>query len=140
MAPRAVTARTRAACRCFTAGSCPIPPRVAALKARKVLAFAGIGDPEKFFATARAAGHRASRAPSLSRSSPLHAPRKRPTLIMQAEHDGLALLTTEKDRARMTGDPALAALAARAHVLPVTLEIDGGGRVARRLRAQAVQG
>ena len=33
---------------------------------------------------------------------------------MQAEHDGLALLTTEKDRARMTGDPALAALAASA--------------------------
>ena len=31
--------------------------------------------------------------------------RRRPTLIMQAEHDGLALVTTEKDRARMTGDP-----------------------------------
>ena len=26
-------------------------------------------------------------------------------LIMDAEHDGLALLTTEKDRARMAGDP-----------------------------------
>ena len=40
-------------------------------------------------------------------------------LIMRAEHSGLALLTTEKDRARMTGD-ILDALAERAHVLPVT--------------------
>jgi tetraacyldisaccharide 4'-kinase len=43
---------------------------------------------------------------------------------MQAEHDGLTLLTTEKDRARMAGDPALAALAERAQVLPVTLVVD----------------
>ncbi len=43
---------------------------------------------------------------------------------MQAEHDGLALLTTEKDHARMAGEPALAALAARAQVLPVTLVVD----------------
>jgi hypothetical protein len=42
---------------------------------------------------------------------------------MRAEHDGLALLTTEKDRARMTGEPLLAALAAKAHVLPVTLAV-----------------
>ena len=48
-------------------------------------------------------------------------------LVMQAEHDGLELLTTEKDHARMIGDPALAALAERAHVLPVTLEIDRRG-------------
>ena len=43
---------------------------------------------------------------------------------MQAEHDGLALLTTEKDRARMAGEPALAALAASAQALPVTLVVD----------------
>jgi tetraacyldisaccharide 4'-kinase len=34
------------------------------------------------------------------------------------------LLTTEKDRARMTGDPALHALATQVHVLPVKLELD----------------
>jgi tetraacyldisaccharide 4'-kinase len=43
---------------------------------------------------------------------------------MEAEHDGLALLTTEKDRARMAGEPLLAALAARSHVLPVTLVVE----------------
>jgi hypothetical protein len=43
---------------------------------------------------------------------------------MQAEHSGLALLTTEKDRARMAGEPVLAALAAKSHVLPVTMEVE----------------
>jgi tetraacyldisaccharide 4'-kinase len=43
---------------------------------------------------------------------------------MRAEHAGLTLLTTEKDHARMAGDPALAALAERAQVLPVTLVVD----------------
>jgi tetraacyldisaccharide 4'-kinase len=43
---------------------------------------------------------------------------------MQAEHEGLTLLTTEKDHARMMGDPVLAALAVRAQVLPVTLVVD----------------
>jgi tetraacyldisaccharide 4'-kinase len=42
---------------------------------------------------------------------------------MAAEHAGLALLTTEKDRARMAGDPLTEALAARVHVLPVTLAV-----------------
>jgi tetraacyldisaccharide 4'-kinase len=42
---------------------------------------------------------------------------------MQAEHGGLALLTTEKDRARMVGEPALAALAEKSHVLPVTMVV-----------------
>ncbi len=99
------------------------PAAVADLKARKVLAFAGIGDPEKFFASASAAGiaiiqrkpfadhHRYSAAEAAA-------------LIGAAEAGGLTLLTTEKDRARMTDEPALAALAARVHVLPVTLAVD----------------
>jgi tetraacyldisaccharide 4'-kinase len=44
--------------------------------------------------------------------------------MMEADEDGLALLTTEKDRARMTGDPLLAVLAQRSHVLPVTMVMD----------------
>jgi tetraacyldisaccharide 4'-kinase len=42
---------------------------------------------------------------------------------MDAEHEALALITTEKDHARMAGDPSLAALAAKSHVLPVRMEI-----------------
>jgi len=96
---------------------------IAGLKARKVLAFAGIGDVEKFFATAAAAGI----AIAERRPFPDHhryTAEEAAELIMRAEHDGLALLTTEKDRARMTGEPLLAALAARAHVLPVTMVVE----------------
>ena len=101
----------------------PDAAAVAELKGRKVLAFAGIGDPEKFFRTATDAGiDVAERQPF-----PDHhrfTPEQAAELIMRAEHDGLALLTTEKDCARMMGEPLLAALAAKAHVLPVTLVVD----------------
>lgn len=93
------------------------------LKARKVLAFAGIGDPAKFFATAEAAGI----AIAERKAFPDHhrfTAEEAGELVMQAEHSGLALLTTEKDKARMTGEPVLAALSAKAHVLPVTLVVE----------------
>jgi tetraacyldisaccharide 4'-kinase len=96
---------------------------VQTLAGKRVLAFAGIGDPEKFFATVAAAGIEAPRRlsfPDHHRFSPEEAA----SLLMQAEHHGLELLTTEKDHARMIGDPALAVLAESARVLPVTLQID----------------
>ena len=87
---------------------------------RPVLAFAGIGDPDKFFASVEAlglniAGRRAF--PDHHRFTAEDAA----DLVMRADEQGLALITTEKDRARMTGDPAAAALSQRAHVLPVTM-------------------
>ena len=93
-----------------------------ALKGRKVLAFAGIGDPEKFFASAQEAGIDIAEC----RSFPDHhrfSAEESANLIMDAEHNGLALLTTEKDHARMAGDPLTETLAARVHVLPVTLAV-----------------
>src|SRR6185437_4092932 len=98
----------------------PDAAAVTALKARKVLAFAGIGDPDKFFATAEAAGIVVAQRNSFPDHHRFTA-EETADLIMRAEHGGLALLTTEKDRARMTGEPLLAALAAKTHVLPVTL-------------------
>jgi tetraacyldisaccharide 4'-kinase len=100
----------------------PDDAAVTVLKTRKVLAFAGIGDPDKFFATVQAAGI------TIAQHTPFpdhhrFTAEEAAGLIMQAEHGGLALLTTEKDRARMTGDPVLAALAAKAHVLPVKLVV-----------------
>ena len=44
-------------------------------------------------------------------------------IINEAERNGLALLTTEKDLARMHGDATTAKLAVRSHALPVTLRI-----------------
>lgn len=93
-----------------------------ALKVRRVLAFAGIGDPEKFFATVRAAGIEVVQTAAFADHHRFTA-EEAAELIMDAEHAGLALLTTEKDHARMAGDALLDALAARAHVLPVTMAV-----------------
>jgi tetraacyldisaccharide 4'-kinase len=101
----------------------PDAAAVAALSARKVLAFAGIGDPDKFFATATEVGIAVAERQAFPDHHRFTA-EQAAGLIMRAEHDGLALLTTEKDRARMAGEPLLAALAAKTHVLPVTLVVD----------------
>ena len=98
------------------------PAAVAALKARQVLAFAGIGDPDKFFATAAEAGIAVAKRQAFPDHHRFSA-EEAAELIMRAEHDGLALLTTEKDRARMAGELLLAALAQKSHVLPVTLVV-----------------
>jgi len=101
----------------------PDAQAVAGLQARNVLAFAGIGDPEKFFATATAAGIAIAQRRAFA-DHHRYTAEEAANLIMEAEHDGLALLTTEKDRARITRDPVLAALAAKAHALPVTLVVE----------------
>ena len=100
----------------------PDQAAVTALSARPVLAFAGIGDPEKFFATLRAAGvdvKATQTFPDHRRFTAAEAGE----LIMHAEHDGLRLVTTAKDHVRMTGDRAVSALAERAYVLPVTMKV-----------------
>ncbi len=96
---------------------------IAAVKQRKVLAFAGIGSPERFFATVKRAGIDAPVCKAFDDHHRFTA-EEAAALIMQAEHEGLSLLTTEKDRARMSGEPALAALAQRAHTLPITIIFD----------------
>jgi tetraacyldisaccharide 4'-kinase len=100
----------------------PDAAAVAAAGGRPALAFAGIGNPDKFFATVTAAGIEVAER----RAFPDHhrySGEEAGDLIMQAERQGLRLVTTAKDHARMGGDPNLAALAARAHVLPVRLEV-----------------
>lgn len=93
------------------------------LKARRVLAFAGIGDPAKFFESATQAGLTIAQRRAFADHHCFTA-EEAAALIVDAEQEGLTLLTTAKDRARMTGEPALAALEAAAHVLPVTLAIE----------------
>jgi tetraacyldisaccharide 4'-kinase len=100
----------------------PDSAAVTALKSKKVLAFAGIGDPDKFFATVTACGIAiGGRQPFPDHHR--YSAEECASLLMRAEHEGLELLTTEKDLARMSGDPQLSALATRAQVLPVTLQI-----------------
>jgi tetraacyldisaccharide 4'-kinase len=96
---------------------------IAALGGRKVLAFAGIADPEKFFATLTDAGITvADRAgfPDHHRYTAAEAQ----ALIARADAANLVLITTEKDHVRLAGDPQLAALGARVSALPVRLAIE----------------
>jgi tetraacyldisaccharide 4'-kinase len=93
-----------------------------ALAGRKVLAFAGIADPDKFFATVAEAGievRERARFPDHHRYSGEEAE----AIVTRAEQAGLLPLTTEKDLARLAGDPRAAALFARARALPVSLAL-----------------
>lgn len=106
---------------------------VAALKGKKVLAFAGIGDPDKFFASLAACGIDAR----LRKSFPDHhryTDADAAALLALAEREDLLPLTTEKDLARMAGDASLARLAARARALPVALVFDDEGGFAQFIR------
>jgi tetraacyldisaccharide 4'-kinase len=95
---------------------------LAELKGRRVLAFAGIGDPEKFFTTLRYAGFEIGDAIPF----PAHHRYRRSEardLIERAGREGLVPVTTEKDLARLYGQNDLAALAAITRALPVTLRV-----------------
>jgi tetraacyldisaccharide 4'-kinase len=106
---------------------------VAALKARPVLAFAGIGDPDKFFATLRDAGIAVAATRRFADHHRLRAA-EAAHLIARADAAQLALVTTEKDLARMAGDETLAALARLATALPITLAFDDIPEARRLLR------
>jgi tetraacyldisaccharide 4'-kinase len=107
----------------FTARLVPDAGFIAALGGGRVLAFAGIGDPKKFFWTLTGAGI----AVAAVRSFPDHhrySAAEAAALSRDADHDGLVLVTTEKDHVRLAGDERLAELAAHAHPLPVALAFD----------------
>lgn len=100
----------------------PDAAALATLKARPVLAFAGIGQPDKFFATLRDAG--IDVRAELPFPDHHHYRRSEAReLIERAEREGLVAVTTEKDLARLAGQDDVAALAAVAQALPVTLKV-----------------
>jgi tetraacyldisaccharide 4'-kinase len=111
----------------------PAPEAVAALAGKPVLAFAGIADPAKFFATLEAHG-----IPAVVRKPfPDHHPYAADEMVALAAcaaRDGLTLVTTEKDMARLRGVPEAAELAKQTAVLPVVLEFRDEAGVEEMLR------
>jgi len=113
-----LAAARRRSMRIFQGRLTPDPAAVAALRGRKVLAFAGIADPDKFFATLAVAGIEAP----IRRAFPDHhgyTLAETAGLVADAARHGLLPVTTEKDFVRLSG-----ALAAQAQVLPVTVGVD----------------
>ena len=99
----------------------------ATLIGRPVLAFAGIGRPEKFFATLRDLGAQVAERQTF----PDHwafSPREIERLLTRANRRGLIPVCTEKDFVRLPAD-----LRAHVRTLPVTLSFDETEDVARWL-------
>ncbi len=90
----------------------------AALKGQRIIAFAGIGRPDKFFETLRNMGAELVRTRPFSDHHPFR--RDEITgLMADAEREGCTLMTTEKDHVRLPAD-----LAASISALPITLHWD----------------
>lgn len=110
----------------------PRPDRLAALTARPVFAFAGIGHPDKLFTTLADAGIAVADRRAFADHHRYTAADARDLL---AQAGNLTLVTTEKDLARMRGEPALVSLVAATQTLPVDLVFDDEGAIGALLDA-----
>lgn len=106
----------------FRASLAPDPAIAASLRGERVLAFAGIGRPEKFFDTLGALGAEVVATRPFADHAPLTS-EDIASLLATASQQGLQLVTTEKDAARLAHQPEAAQLRAQTIVLPVTLSI-----------------
>jgi tetraacyldisaccharide 4'-kinase len=105
----------------FAADLKPDEKSVAALRGKRLLAFAGIGDPARFFRTLRASGLEVVRERAFAdhhafSESDLDA------LLADAQRDQLTLVTTEKDLARLRGGAEPPAFGSEIAAFAVTLE------------------
>jgi tetraacyldisaccharide 4'-kinase len=107
----------------LTAHLKPDPAALAVLAGKGVLAFAGIGDPARFFRTLRAHGIDVARERAFADHHPFSQDDIE-ALIAEAGREGLTLVTTEKDLVRLRRKGELPAIARAISTLPVTLEFE----------------
>ena len=110
----------------------PNAASVAALAGKRVLAFAGIGDPQRFFRTLRSSGIDVVRQRTFAdhhnfKENEIEA------LLAEARRDALTLVTTEKDLARLREGGELPALAREIVPFAITLEFEDGGKLRKFL-------
>jgi tetraacyldisaccharide 4'-kinase len=96
---------------------------VAALGGKRVLAFAGIGDPDRFFRTLRASGVDVVRQ-SVFADHHAFSQNEIESLLAEARREGLTAVTTEKDLARLRGRGGIPDWARDIVPFAVTLEFD----------------
>lgn len=103
----------------FTARLRPDAASVQALQGKRVLAFAGIGDPGRFFRTLRHAGVDVAVETAFGDHHP-YKKEEIDALVAQAQSEGLKLVTTEKDLVKLRDMPAAADIVGFA----VTLDVE----------------
>ena len=101
---------------------------VASLRGKRVLAFAGIGDPARFFRTLRASGIEVVRERAFADHHP-YAQAEIEALIAEAKPEALTLVTTEKDLARLRSGGRLASYAQEIVPFAVKLEFDDAAKL-----------
>jgi len=109
----------------------PDSKAVADLRGRRVLAFAGIGDPKRFFVTLRAAGIDPAEVRAFADHHPYRL-EEIEALRAAARSDDLLLVTTEKDFVRLRGTIAkdISDIAA----FPISVAFDNEAELCRCLR------
>jgi tetraacyldisaccharide 4'-kinase len=113
----------------------PDEASLSALRGKRVLAFAGIGDPARFFATLREAGVDVADVRKFPDHHPL-TPDETASLVAEAESNGLTLVTTEKDMARLRTPEGLPDWARSIVPFKVTLAFDDAAALRQFVSAQ----
>jgi tetraacyldisaccharide 4'-kinase len=108
---------------------------LAPLRGKRVLAFAGIGDPIRFFRTLRANGIEVIRERAFADHHPF-SKSEIETLITEAKRDALTLVTTEKDLARLRSGEGVPCWAKDIVPFAVTLEFDGTAQLRKFMSEQ----
>ena len=103
---------------------------IAALRGKRVLAFAGIGDPGRFFRTLRTSGVDVVAEKTFADHHPF-SENEIEALAAAAKRDGLTLVTTEKDLARLRRGEALMPSAQGIVPFAVTLRFDDEPKLLR---------